>query len=46
MLALVSYPKLNAATVKAIIPFMVPVLDPHMILRHPVHALLLSLHYP
>jgi len=31
MLALVSYSKLNAATGKAIIPFMVPVLDPHTI---------------
>jgi len=46
MLELVSYPKPNAATVKAIIPFMIPVLDPPTVLRHPVHALLLSLHYP
>jgi hypothetical protein len=46
MLALVSYPKPNVATVKAIIPFMIPVLDPHPVLRHPVHALILSLHYP
>jgi hypothetical protein len=46
MLALVSCLKPNAATVKTIIPFMVLVLDPHTVLRHPVPALLLSLQYP